>query len=125
MTDLNRFIARHVLTLPKSGIREFFAVVEQNPQAISLGVGEPDFVTPWAFREAAIFALERGKTSYTNNFGLIKLRRAIVEYLKSHFKIEYMPENEVLVTVGVSEALDIALRALCNPGDKVLYHVPC
>jgi aminotransferase len=88
-------------------------------------VGEPDFVTPWAFREAAIFALERGKTSYTNNFGLIKLRRAIVEYLKSHFKIEYMPENEVLVTVGVSEALDIALRALCNPGDKVLYHEPC
>lgn len=125
MADPNHFIAQHVKTLPKSGIREFFAVVEKNPRAISLGVGEPDFVTPWAFREAAIFALERGKTSYTNNFGLIKLRQAINSYLRKVFKLDYNPENEILVTVGVSEALDIALRALLNPGDKVLYHEPC
>lgn len=125
MSVPNDFIAQHVKSLPKSGIREFFAVVEKNPRAISLGVGEPDFVTPWAFREAAIFALERGKTSYTNNFGLIKLRQAINGYLRKVFKLEYNPENEILVTVGVSEALDIALRALLNPGDKVLYHEPC
>lgn len=125
MSDLTRHIAQHVRDLPKSGIREFFAVVEQNPRAISLGVGEPDFVTPWAFREAAIFALERGRTSYTNNFGLIKLRQVITEYVRRLFELDYNPENEVLVTVGVSEAIDIALRALLNPGDKVLYHEPC
>jgi aminotransferase len=125
MPDTNSFIARHVRDLPKSGIREFFAVVEKNPDAISLGVGEPDFVTPWAFREAAIFALERGRTSYTNNFGLIKLRRAIAAYVERHFHLSYHPENEILVTVGVSEALDIAMRATLNPGDKVLYHEPC
>ena len=120
-----RFVAEHVRDLPRSGIREFFAIVEENPQAISLGVGEPDFVTPWKIREAAIFALERGKTSYTNNLGLIGLRRAISTYLQSHFAVEYNPDREILVTVGVSEALDIALRAILNPGDKVLYHEPC
>jgi len=125
MPDYKHYIADHVRVLPKSGIREFFSIVEQNPQAISLGVGEPDFVTPWAFREAAIFALERGKTSYTNNFGLIRLRRVINDYLNSHFDLDYDPNDEILVTVGVSEAMDLAIRAMINPGDKVMYHEPC
>lgn len=123
--DYSRFIADHVLNLPKSGIRDFFAIVSQMPQAISLGIGEPDFVTPWKIREAAIFALEKGKTSYTDNLGLITLRRVIADYVGQHFNVAYKPENEILVAVGVSEALDIALRALINPGDKVMYHEPC
>jgi len=123
--DPKRHIARHVINVPTSGIRDFFAVVEKMPDAISLGIGEPDFVTPWRIREAAIFALERGKTSYTNNLGLIKLRQAISRYVKRVFDLEYQPQNEILVTVGVSEALDLAMRALLNPGDKLLYHQPC
>ena len=92
---------------------------------ISLGVGEPDFVTPWHVREAAIYALEKGKTYYTSNLGMIELRRAIAGYVTEHFSVNYRPEDEILVTVGVSEAIDLALRALCNPGDKVMYHQPC
>src|SRR5258706_5388296 len=92
---------------------------------ISLGIGEPGFVTPWRIREAAIYALERGQTGYTSNFGLLKLRRGISRYLRQEFGIEYDPNTEILVTVGVSEALDIALRAIVNPGDEVLYHEPC
>jgi aminotransferase len=111
--------------LPRSGIRDFFAIVAAMPQAISLGIGEPDFVTPWHIREAAIFALEKGKTSYTDNLGLIRLRREISKYVEDHFGISYHPETDILVAVGVSEALDIALRAVLNPGDKVLYHEPC
>ena len=122
--DAKRHIARHVVDLPKSGIRDFFAVVEKMPGAISLGIGEPDFVTPWSIREAAIFALERGKTSYTNNLGLLKLRQAISRYVARVFELDYSPDNEILVTVGVSEAVDLAMRALLNPGDKVLYHQP-
>jgi len=120
-----RFVASHVATLPRSGIRDFFAVVAQMPEAISLGIGEPDFVTPWHIREAAIYALEQGKTHYTDNRGLIALRRAISTYVEKHFSLAYRPDDEILTTVGVSEALDIALRALVNPGDKVLYHEPC
>jgi aminotransferase len=120
-----RFVASHVATLPRSGIRDFFAVVAQMPEAISLGIGEPDFVTPWHIREAAIYALEQGKTHYTDNRGLIALRRAIAAYVEKHFSLAYRPDDEILTTVGVSEALDIALRALVNPGDKVLYHEPC
>src|SRR5437660_1033289 len=123
--DSTTYIARDVVDLPKSGIRDFFAVVEKMPDAISLGIGEPDFVTPWHIREAAIFALERGKTSYTNNLGLIKLRQAISRYVRRLFELEYNPEDQVIVAVGVSEALDLAMRALLNPGDKVLYHQPC
>ena len=120
-----QFVADHVSGLPRSGIRDFFAIVQAMPQAISLGIGEPDFVTPWHIREAAIFALEKGKTSYTDNLGLIRLRREISIYVENQFGISYHPENEVLVAVGVSEALDIALRAVLNPGDKVIYHEPC
>ncbi|MGB1127117.1 MAG: aminotransferase class I/II-fold pyridoxal phosphate-dependent enzyme [Opitutales bacterium] len=120
-----QFVADHVAGLPRSGIRDFFAIVQAMPQAISLGIGEPDFVTPWHIREAAIFALEKGKTSYTDNLGLIRLRREISTYVENNFKVSYHPEKEVLVAVGVSEALDIALRAVLNPGDKVIYHEPC
>lgn len=119
------FVAEHVRSIPRSGIRDFFDIVQSMDNVVSLGIGEPGFVTPWHIREAAIFALERGKTGYTSNFGLLKLRRAICAYLKEHYHIEYDPNTEVLVTVGVSEALDIALRAIVNPGDEILYHEPC
>lgn len=121
----DRFVADHVKSIPRSGIRDFFAIVANMPEAISLGIGEPDFVTPWHIREASIFALERGRTSYTDNLGLLSLRREITRYVESDFGISYHPENETLVTVGVSEALDLALRALLNPGEAVLFHEPC
>ncbi|MEI8090129.1 MAG: aminotransferase class I/II-fold pyridoxal phosphate-dependent enzyme [Opitutaceae bacterium] len=125
--DPKRWVAGHVAALPKSGIRDFFELVAKmkGQDVISLGVGEPDFVTPWNIREAAIFALERGKTYYTSNLGMIELRRAISTYVTEHFAVDYRPEDQVIVTVGVSEALDLALRAFCNPGDKVMFHQPC
>lgn len=119
------FVAEHVRSIPRSGIRDFFDIVQSMDNVVSLGIGEPGFVTPWHIREAAIFALERGKTGYTSNFGLLKLRRAICTYLMEYFHVEYDPNTEVLVTVGVSEALDIALRAIVNPGDEILFHEPC
>jgi len=118
-------IADHVRDMPPSGIREFFELVQNRPDVISLGVGEPDFATPWHIREAAIFALESGKTSYTSNLGLLKLREAISRYVENHFGAAYDPGDEILITVGVSEALDLALRALTNPGDEIIYHEPC
>ena len=123
--DQSRFIAKHVVNLPKSGIRDFFDIVAKMKDAISLGVGEPDFDTPWHIREAGIYALEKGKTHYTSNLGLIELRRAINKYVEQNFNVSYAPENEVIITVGVSEGLDLACRALINPGDKVMYHQPC
>jgi aminotransferase len=123
--DQSSFIAKHVVNLPKSGIRDFFDIVAQMKDAISLGVGEPDFDTPWHIREAAIYALEKGRTHYTSNLGLIELRRAVSNYVEKNFSVSYSPENEILITVGVSEALDLACRALINPGDKVMYHQPC
>tara|TARA_B100001248_G_scaffold262669_1_gene260651 strand:- start:48318 stop:49493 length:1176 start_codon:yes stop_codon:yes gene_type:complete len=122
---MSRFVAKHVAGLPRSGIRDFFAIVAQMKDAISLGIGEPDFVTPWGIREATIFALEQGKTSYTDNRGLNALREEIADYVAELFDVSYDPEDEILVTVGVSEALDTALRAIINPGDKVMYHEPC
>src|SRR2546423_11113362 len=121
----HHYVASHVRDIPRSGIREFFDIVQSIPDVISLGVGEPDFVTPWHIREAAIYALEHGKTGYTSNLGLLKLRQAITTHLESHFGVTYNPQTQVLIAVGVSEALDIALRALINPGDEVLYHEPC
>jgi len=125
--DPKRWVAEHVSALPKSGIRDFFELVAKmkGQDVISLGVGEPDFVTPWHIREAAIFALERGKTYYTSNLGLIELRRAIATYVEEHFNVSYRPEDQIIVTVGVSEALDLACRAFVNPGDKVMFHQPC
>ena len=125
--DLNpqRFIARHVSAIPRSGIRDFFDIVQGMKDVISLGVGEPDFVTPWHIREAAIYALEQGRTSYTSNLGLLKLRQAISRNVEKNFHVSYDPKTEILVAVGVSEAMDLAFRALINPGDEVIYHEPC
>lgn len=118
-------IASHVRDIPRSGIRDFFEVVQSMSDVISLGIGEPDFVTPWNIREAAIYSLEKGRTGYTSNLGLLRLRRAISAYLEENFQLSYHPATEILVSVGVSEAIDLALRALINPGDEVLYHEPC
>src|SRR5580765_8153735 len=119
------FIAKTVRDIPRSGIREFFDIVQSQKGVISLGVGEPDFVTPWHIREAAIYALERGRTTYTSNLGLLKLRVVIAAHLEEKFHVTYSPKDQVLVAVGVSEAMDLAFRALINPGDEVLYHEPC
>lgn len=119
------FVADHVKSLPKSGIRRFFDLVNTMDDVISLGVGEPDFVTPWTIRETGIFSLEKGHTSYTSNLGTPALRREICRYVRDNYHVEYSPENECIVTIGVSEALDIAMRALLNPGDEVLYTEPC
>ena len=123
--DYQAKIARHLAAIPRSGIRDFFELVQGRDDVISLGVGEPDFVTPWHIREAAIYSLEKGQTSYTSNLGLLALRKSIARYVEGFFAVAYDPACEVLVTVGVSEAIDIALRALINPGDEVIYHEPC
>jgi aminotransferase len=125
MFQPDKFIAANVRNIPRSGIRDFFDVVQSMTGVISLGVGEPDFVTPWHIREAAIYALERGRTSYTSNLGLLKLREAISTHLGEKFHVQYNPRNEILIAVGVSEAMDIAFRAVINPGDEVIYHEPC
>ena len=125
MDDSARFVAQHVATLPKSGIRDFFAIVSKMKDAVSLGIGEPDFITPFHIREAALTAVEKGRTSYTDNRGTLALREEISRYVARNYGPEYNPEDEILVTVGVSEALDAMLRATLNPGDKVLYHEPC
>jgi len=114
-----------VRDIPRSGIRDFFDIVASMKDVISLGIGEPDFDTPWHVRESTVFALERGATHYTSNLGYLELRRALARYVARVFGADYNPENEVLITGGVSEALDLALRALLNPGDEVLYHEPC
>lgn len=118
-------VAKSVRNIPRSGIRDFFDLVQGVPGVISLGVGEPDFTTPWHIREAAIYALEKGKTSYTANLGLLKLREAISKHLAEKFGVNYSPANQILIAVGVSEAMDLAFRAICNPGDEIIYHEPC
>ena len=111
--------------LPKSGIRKFFDIVAQSKGVVSLGVGEPDFDTPWHISRAAVTCLEDGGTHYTSNRGTVELRRAIARYLLRRFGAEFDAGTEILVTVGVSEAIDLAVRAICSPGDEVLYHEPC
>ncbi len=123
--DYQAKIAHNVASIPRSGIRDFFELVQGREDVISLGVGEPDFVTPWHIREAAIYSLEKGQTTYTSNLGLLSLRKSISRYVSNFFKVDYDAPTEVLVTVGVSEAIDIALRALLNPGDEVIFHEPC
>jgi aminotransferase len=125
LMDYQAKIARNVASIPRSGIRDFFELVQGRDDVISLGVGEPDFVTPWHIREAAIYSLEKGQTTYTSNLGLLSLRKSIAKYVEGFFGVSYEAAKEVLVTVGVSEAIDIALRALLNPGDEVIYHEPC
>jgi len=118
-------ISELVKSTPASGIRRFFDVVAKMPEAISLGVGEPDFPTPWRIREACIDSLERGRTNYTSNYGLLELRSAIADYLRKHDGLEYDPETQILITVGVSEGMDLAMRAILNPGDEVICPEPC
>jgi len=123
--DYSSKISNTVSSIPRSGIRDFFELVQGREDVISLGVGEPDFPTPWHIREAAIYSLEKGQTTYTSNLGLLSLRKSISKYVSGFFGVDYDPAGEVLVTVGVSEAIDVALRALLNPGDEVIYHEPC
>ncbi|MCQ2396239.1 MAG: aminotransferase class I/II-fold pyridoxal phosphate-dependent enzyme [Lentisphaeria bacterium] len=118
-------VAPHIAVLPKSGIRDFFDLVNTMEGVISLGIGEPDFVAPWKIREATIYSLQRGYTHYTSNLGDLKLRQAICKYFQKRFGGKYNPNTECIVTVGVSEGLDIAARAVLSPGDEVLYHEPC
>ncbi len=125
-------LSKTITQIEPSGIRKFFDIVSEMKDAISLGVGEPDFETPWHIREEGIYSLEKGKTHYTSNAGLKELKEEICSYLKRRFCLDYTPAKEVLVTVGGSEAIDIALRAMLDPGDEVLVpqpsyvsYVPC
>ncbi|WP_024344897.1 aminotransferase class I/II-fold pyridoxal phosphate-dependent enzyme [Lacrimispora indolis] len=125
-------LSDRIVEIPPSGIRKFFDIVSEMKDAISLGVGEPDFDTPWHIREEGIYSLEKGRTFYTSNAGLKELKVEICSYLSRRFAVTYDPDHEVMVTVGGSEAIDIALRAMLNPGDEVLIpqpsyvsYVPC
>ncbi len=121
MRPLNRAVA----AIPPSGIRRFFDLAAARPDVISLGIGEPDFVTPWRIREAAIYAVEQGHTTYTANSGIPELRRLIARYCDARDGVTYNPDNEIVVTAGVSEALDLALRAITEQGDEVILFEPC
>lgn len=122
--DYTRFLNASVTAVPKSGIRKFFDIVQTMPQAISLGVGEPDFVTPYHIRNAAIDSLLDGETQYTSNWGKLSLRNEIAFYLKHRYGLSYSPQDEILATVGASEGIDIALRAMLSPGDEVAVPEP-
>ncbi len=124
MIDYSKIVNSHVASIPPSGIRKFFDIVAERKDAISLGVGEPDFVTPWHIRDAGIYSLEKGHTYYTANAGLLELRAAICRYLDRRFQLKYNPKNEVLVTVGGSEAIDLCIRTIIKPGDEVLIPEP-
>ena len=124
MMDYSSILADNVKSLKPSGIRRFFDILEKMPEAISLGIGEPDFVTPWHIRDVGIHSLEKGFTKYTSNAGLSVLRQEISEYLHRRFSLEYNPENQVIVTVGGSEAIDLTIRALVNSGDEVIIPTP-
>lgn len=119
------FVKKSMSELPSSGIRKFFDLASSMQGVISLGVGEPDFVTPWHIREAAVYSLEKGYTNYTSNCGLEELRRAISNYLWQKERINYDHSDEIIVTVGASEAIDLALRAVLEPGDEVIIPEPC
>ena len=123
--DWQKRISPVVQAIPPSGIRRFFDIAAEIEDVISLGVGEPDFVTPWSIRESCVYGLEQGYTSYTANRGLWELREEICALQKRNFNIDYDPKTNVLVTVGVSEALDIAMRAILTPGDEILIPEPC
>ncbi|EHJ01366.1 Aspartate transaminase [Clostridium sp. DL-VIII] len=121
---LEDMILDNVKNMPPSGIRKYFDIINEMDDVISLGVGEPDFVTPWNVREAGIYSLEQGHTHYSSNAGFIELRREISKYLYRRFDLNYNPENEIIVTVGGSEGIDVALRALVGPGDEVIVPEP-
>jgi aminotransferase len=118
-------LAQIATDLPFSGIRKFFDIAGQMKDVVSLGVGEPDFVTPWVMREAAIHSIENGRTTYTSNYGLFQLRKQISKYLSELYGVNYSADDEILVTVGVSEGMDLAMRAILNPGDEVIVPEPC
>jgi aminotransferase len=118
-------ISSKVKAVPASGIRKFFDIVSQMKDVISLGVGEPDFVTPWRIREAGIYSIEKGYTTYTSNYGLIELRELLATHIEKHYDVSYDPKTQILVTVGVSEAIDLALRAILEPDDEVIVPEPC
>ncbi len=124
MIDYDKFLNKKLTSVKPSGIRKFFAIAEEMENVISLGVGEPDFKTPWHIRQQGIEYLEKGKTRYTSNSGLIELREEISRYYKRKFNIEYDPKTEVLITVGGSEGIDMAIRAMIEPGDEVLVVEP-
>ena len=119
------FVSKHIAELPKSGIRAFFDLVTQMDDVISLGVGEPDFTTPWTIRESGIYSIERGRTSYTSNLGTPALRKAICEYVSRNYGVDYDSRSQCIVTVGVSEAVDLVIRAITEPGDEIIYSEPC
>ena len=121
---MRSFVNGRAARLKPSGIRKFFDIVSEMKDAISLGVGEPDFVTPWNIRDAAVRSIKRGYTQYTANRGLKELRENICRYLEERFSVKYAPEHTI-VTVGASEAIDLVLRAICDPGDEVLIPAPC
>jgi aminotransferase len=121
----DRYLARHVVGLKPSGIRKFFDIVATMKDVISLGIGEPDFVTPTPIIEAGIQALHNGETHYTSNAGLIELRQAITEYIHKVYSVDYDPRTEAIITVGVSEALYLTMTALLNPGEEVIIPTPC
>lgn len=125
MIDFNKMMSDRVKAIKPSGIRKFFDVANEMEGVISLGVGEPDFKTPWSIREAGIYSLEKGRTWYTANAGLMELRSEIAGYLKRRFDLAYNPKDEVVVTVGGSEAIDACIRVFCDPGDEVLIPEPC
>ncbi|MBM7662531.1 aminotransferase [Bacillus mesophilus] len=124
MSNSSQFLSKTVTDMKPSGIRRFFELASTMEGVISLGVGEPDFVTSWSVREACILSLEQGHTSYTANAGLIELRREISTYLQDSFLVSYSPDSEIMVTVGASQALDLALRAVINPGDEIIIVEP-
>ncbi len=125
MIDYSKLISPEISSLAPSGIRKFFDIAAEMKDAISLGVGEPDFVTPWTVREAGIYSLEKGRTHYSANSGLIELRNEICTYLKRKYDLSYNPKTETLVTVGGSEAIDLLIRAVISHGDEVLIPEPC
>ena len=117
-------IAKKVIELPPSGIRKYFDIAATIKDVISLGVGEPDFITPWRVREASIYGMEKGKTTYTSNWGLIELRDLIADYTYDYTGVDYSPKDQILVTTGVSEGIDLAVRAITDPGDEILVVEP-
>jgi len=125
MSDSLPPLSKTASEIPPSGIRKFFEIAAQMRDIISLGVGEPDFVTPWSIREAAIYSLEKGETNYTSNYGLPELRKLIAVHLQKLYNVQYSAEDEIVITVGVSEGLDLAMRTILNPGDEVLVPEPC